>query len=94
MASSATASAVRRLVSKVATTAPTSAATSGTRQFHATGAKRYSNDYIHADHMYDITAMKNRKLKMAVGTFGALAIGIVVPIWAVQFQMKKQGGGL
>lgn len=66
----------------------------GTRQFHATGAKRYSNDYIHADHMYDITAMKNRKLKMAVGTFGALAIGIVVPIWAVQFQMKKQGGGL
>jgi len=64
----------------------------GTRQFHATGAKRYSNDYIHAEHMYDITAMKNRKVKMALGVFGALAFGTVVPIFAVHFQMKKQGG--
>ena len=66
----------------------------GVRQFHATGAKRYSDDYIHADHMYNITAMKNRKLKMGVGVFGSLAIGIMVPIWAVQFQMKKAGGGV
>jgi hypothetical protein len=66
----------------------------GIRQFHATGAKRYSNDYIHAEHMYDITAMKNRKVKMAAGVFGSLAIGIMVPIWAVQYQLKKAGGGM
>jgi len=89
MASSASVSAVRRVVSKVAATTP---AVSGTRQFHATGAKRYSNDYIHAEHMYDITAMKNRKVKMALGVFGSLALGTFVPIWAVHFQMKKQGG--
>ncbi|KAG0600948.1 hypothetical protein M758_11G073100 [Ceratodon purpureus] len=92
MASSVAASAVRRAVSKVAAIAPP--ASSGVRQFHATGAKRYSDDYIHADHMYNITAMKNRKLKMGVGVFGSLAIGIMVPIWAVQFQMKKAGGGV
>lgn len=63
----------------------------GTRQFHSTGAKSYSNDYIHAEHMYNITGMKNRKVKMFVGVFGALAIGTIVPIWAVRFQMKKQG---
>ncbi|KAG0556752.1 hypothetical protein KC19_11G076900 [Ceratodon purpureus] len=89
MASSAAATAVRRAVAKIAPPA-----SSGVRQFHATGAKRYSDDYIHADHMYNITAMKNRKLKMGVGVFGSLAIGIMVPIWAVQFQMKKAGGGV
>ena len=66
----------------------------GVRQFHATGAKRYSNDYIHAEHMYDITSMKNRKLKMGLGVFGSLGLGIMVPIWAVHFQLKKSGGGV
>jgi hypothetical protein len=42
--------------------------------------------------MYDIQGMKSRKLKVFLGTFGALAIGIMVPIWAVQYQTKKQGG--
>ena len=66
----------------------------GIRQFHATGAKRYSDDYIHAEHMYNITGIKNRKAKMAAGVFGSLTIGIMVPIWAVQYQLKKAGGGM
>ncbi|KAH9538619.1 hypothetical protein CY35_15G016100 [Sphagnum magellanicum] len=90
MATSSTASAVRRLATKLA---PSSTITvSGTRQFHASGPKHYGDEYIHAEHMYDIQGMKNRKLKVFLGTFGALAIGIMVPIWAVQYQRKKQGG--
>lgn len=64
----------------------------GTRQFHASGTKHYGDDYLHAEHMYNVQGMKNRKLKVFLGSFGSLALGIMVPVWAVQYQMKKQGG--
>ncbi|CAM6023084.1 unnamed protein product [Sphagnum balticum] len=90
MASSATATVVRRLATKLAKS-PT-ASVSGTRQFHASGPKHYGDDYLHAEHMYNIQGMKNRKLKVFLGSFGSLALGIMVPVWAVHYQMKKQGG--
>ena len=39
--------------------------------------------------MYDFAGMKNRKVKMFFGVFGALAIGTFVPILAVGYQLKK-----
>lgn len=47
------------------------------------------DDYIHAEHMYNLPAMKHRKLKMGIGVFGVLAIGTFVPIGAVIFQQRK-----
>jgi hypothetical protein len=37
--------------------------------------------------------MKQRKLKMFIAVFGSLFFGAAVPIWAVRFQLKKQGPG-
>mmetsp|Transcript_5767 Transcript_5767/g.16512 ORF Transcript_5767/g.16512 Transcript_5767/m.16512 type:complete len:91 (+) Transcript_5767:130-402(+) len=48
--------------------------------------------YIHAEHMYNMTAMKNRKFKMAAGTIGLVGAGITVPCIAVWWSEKKRAG--
>jgi hypothetical protein len=65
------------------------------RTFHASATKllQYSNDYIHAPTMYDITKMKNRKLKFGLGVFGGVAFGTFVPIFAVFHQQHKANAG-
>jgi hypothetical protein len=47
------------------------------------------DDYIHAEHMYNLPAMKNRTLKMALAVSAVVGIGTAVPIVAVIFQQKK-----
>lgn len=75
----------------------------GNRKFHSSGPKQmadhghsdgsiYSNDYIHAPHMYNFTGMKHKRSKMAVMVFGSLALGTCVPIYATHYQMAKSGG--
>ncbi|BBM98718.1 hypothetical protein MPTK1_1g15700 [Marchantia polymorpha subsp. ruderalis] len=58
----------------------------GRREFH------YSNDYIHAPTMYNITAIKNRKLKFGVAVFGGVAVGIIVPMYAYCLQQNRAKG--
>ncbi|KAH9559623.1 hypothetical protein CY35_06G069000 [Sphagnum magellanicum] len=67
--------------------------TTTTRKIHATTARHYAEDYIHAEHMYNLPSMKQRKVKMFIAVFGSLFFGAAVPIWAVRFQLKKQGPG-
>ncbi|KAG6547010.1 hypothetical protein Mapa_011627 [Marchantia paleacea] len=99
MASSLTIVALRR----VATTTKTLVPSVGKRSFHSSGARlggheggssgeMYSNDYLHAPHMYDIPNMKQKSLKMGLLVFGGLALGTAVPIVACQYQQKKTGG--
>ncbi|KAL2653696.1 hypothetical protein R1flu_021824 [Riccia fluitans] len=101
MASSMAVAALRRVASTTKTAVPSL----GKRGFQSSGAKHgghgggasgelYSNDYLHAPHMYDLLGMKQRKLKMGLLIFGGLAFGSAVPIIASQYQQKKQGGGL
>ncbi|GBG68959.1 hypothetical protein CBR_g3658 [Chara braunii] len=48
--------------------------------------------YLHAEHMYDLPSMKNRKLKMGLLVFGGLGFGIAVPLFAVAVQQQKAKG--
>ncbi|KAJ7561281.1 hypothetical protein O6H91_03G021700 [Diphasiastrum complanatum] len=97
----ASASAAVKAVKHLAPTLGASGASRiGSRALHAGGIKQtsehggsYGADYLHAEHMYNIPAMSHRKLKFGLGVFGALAIGIGVPIFAVVFQQKKQSAG-
>ncbi|BBM99130.1 hypothetical protein MPTK1_1g18980 [Marchantia polymorpha subsp. ruderalis] len=100
MASSSTIVALRRVASMSKTIVPSAA---GKRSFHSSGARMgghgggssgemYSNDYLHAPHMYDLPNMKQKSLKMGLLVFGGLALGTAVPIVACQYQQKKTGG--
>ncbi|CAM6082778.1 unnamed protein product [Calypogeia fissa] len=84
MANAAAITVVRRLVSSAKSASP---AKIGNRKFHSSGPKKmadhghsdgsmYSNDYLHAPHMYNFTGMKNKRLKMGFMVFGSLAIGV------------------
>ncbi|XP_022719880.1 uncharacterized protein LOC111277737 [Durio zibethinus] len=70
--------------------------------FHSTGVKRmrkghaHGHDepyYLHAKHLHDLDRMKHQKLKMSLGVFTALSVGVFVPINAVIFQLKKTASG-
>ncbi|MCD7465595.1 hypothetical protein HAX54_001603 [Datura stramonium] len=37
----------------------------------------------------NLDRMSNQKLKMTVGVWSAVAIGVIVPVYAVVFQQKK-----
>ncbi|KAK4375278.1 hypothetical protein RND71_005955 [Anisodus tanguticus] len=69
------------------------------REFHSTGVKRmggHGHDepfYLHAKHMYNLDRMSNQKLKMTLGVWSAVAIGVIVPVYAVVFQQKKTASG-
>jgi hypothetical protein len=52
----------------------------------------YSNDYIHAETMYNLTAMKGRTIKFGALVWGGVSIGIVVPLIACHFQQQKAKG--
>ncbi|CAM6105154.1 unnamed protein product [Calypogeia fissa] len=97
MANAAAITVVRRLVSSAKSASP---AKIGNRKFHSSGPKKmadhghsdgsmYSNDYLHATHMYNFTGMKNKRLKMGFMVFGSLALGAAVPIYATHFQLTK-----
>jgi len=45
--------------------------------------------YIHAKHMYDVGATKNRKLVFGVATAAIVLIGGYIPVFAIQFQQNK-----
>ncbi|CAN4097984.1 unnamed protein product [Withania somnifera] len=69
------------------------------REFHLTSIKRmggHGHDepfYLHAKHMYNLDRMSNQKLKLTLGVWSAVAIGVVVPVYAVIFQQKKTASG-
>lgn len=48
------------------------------------------DDYIHAEHMYNITAMKNRKIKFALGTITLVGLGVGIPALAVHWTQAKR----
>lgn len=50
------------------------------------------DDYVHAEHMYNITAMTNRKLKFALGTIVLVGAGVGIPAWAVHWTQSKRMG--
>lgn len=50
------------------------------------------DDYIHAPQMYNITAMKGRKFKFALGVGGVVALGVSIPLIACQWQFIKARG--
>ena len=45
--------------------------------------------YLHAPNMYNITAMKHRKLKFGAACLGIVGAGIGVPYLAVHWQISK-----
>lgn len=65
----------------------------GSRALHSAPAKAGSSyeSYVHADHMYNLQAMKYRKFKIGLGVFGSLAVGTLVPVYAVVYANKKTG---
>ncbi|KAJ8531147.1 hypothetical protein K7X08_025878 [Anisodus acutangulus] len=69
------------------------------RGIHSTGVTRmggHGHDepfYLHAKHMYNLDRMSNQKLKMTLGVWSAVAIGVIVPVYAVVFQQKKTTSG-
>ncbi|CEF96550.1 unnamed product [Ostreococcus tauri] len=48
--------------------------------------------YIHAKHMYDVGATKNRKLVFGLATFSVVFLGTAIPIYAINFQQSKTQG--
>lgn len=42
--------------------------------------------------MYNITAMKHRKLKWAAGTIFLVGSGVAIPAWAVHWTQAKRMG--
>lgn len=63
------------------------------REVHTTSSRGYSNDYIHAETMYNLTAMTNRKMKFGALVWGGVFAGTVIPLIAVSFQQAKARGG-
>ncbi|KAK9743295.1 hypothetical protein RND81_03G229900 [Saponaria officinalis] len=79
--------------SKIITSKPAS------REIHSSGTKMmggHGHDepfYMHAKHMYNLDRMKHQKIKMPLAVFSAVSIGVLVPIFAVNFQQKKTASG-
>eukprot|EP00227_Mantoniella_beaufortii_P012570 CAMPEP_0197575038 /NCGR_PEP_ID=MMETSP1326-20131121/580_1 /TAXON_ID=1155430 /ORGANISM="Genus nov. species nov., Strain RCC2288" /LENGTH=96 /DNA_ID=CAMNT_0043137733 /DNA_START=51 /DNA_END=341 /DNA_ORIENTATION=- len=90
MSSSALVNGVRRALAQRSSAA-------ATRSFRSTAPKRYeagSNGepaYIHAPEMYDIGAMKYRKLTIGTAILSIVLIGGSIPVYAVHFQQTKAG---
>lgn len=61
-------------------------------EVHASNKKMYSNDYIHAETMYNLTAMTGRNMKFGALVWGGVGIGIFVPMIACNFQQRKARG--
>ncbi|KAL3503903.1 hypothetical protein ACH5RR_033744 [Cinchona calisaya] len=89
---------MRSCASKLFTSTESLLSKSMNRGFHSTGVKRmggghtHGHDepyYLHAKHMYNLDRMKNQGLKMTLGVFTAVSIGVAVPVYAVIFQQKK-----
>lgn len=53
---------------------------------------RVQDDYIHAPSMYNITAIKNRKIKFGAAVAGLVGLGAAIPWIAAQWQFKKARG--
>eukprot|EP00250_Pteridium_aquilinum_P035017 c8465_g1_i1 orf=126-431(+) len=97
MAAAIAQAASKRLASLAVSSAPKQI--SGVKQLHTSASKQMSSshdshshsydDYLHAEHMYNLPNMKNAKLKMGLAVFAVVAIGTGVPIFAVHFQQKK-----
>ncbi|CAM6105169.1 unnamed protein product [Calypogeia fissa] len=87
--------ALRQLLCRKAAPAASSNLGKPGRSFHASAPTQleYSNDYIHAPTMYNLTKMKGRKLKFGILVFGGVAAGTLVPILAVCFQQSKAAAG-
>ncbi len=49
-------------------------------------------DYLHAEHMYNIPAMKNRKLKFGSAIVAVVGLGSAIPWIACEFQFMKARG--
>ncbi|KAG0584893.1 hypothetical protein KC19_3G243300 [Ceratodon purpureus] len=67
--------------------------TSKQNELHASKNQMYSNDYIHAETMYNLTAMTGRNVKFGALVWGGVATGIFVPLIACSFQQRKAKGG-
>ncbi|KAK4718967.1 hypothetical protein R3W88_017305 [Solanum pinnatisectum] len=90
---------LRSCASKLITSSESILSKTVKREFHSTGVKRmggHGHDepfYLHAKHMYNLDRMSNQKLKMTLGVWSAVAIGVIVPVYAVVFQQKKTASG-
>ncbi|XP_024380202.1 uncharacterized protein [Physcomitrium patens] len=62
-------------------------------EVRASGSRYYSNDYIHAESMYNLTAMSGRSVKFGALVWGGVLTGILVPLCACNFQQRKPRGG-
>jgi len=62
-------------------------------EVQASKNQRYSNDYIHAETMYNLPAMTNRSIKFGALVWGGVFSGIFIPLLACSFQQKKAKGG-
>ncbi|XP_006350336.1 uncharacterized protein [Solanum tuberosum] len=91
--------ALRSCASKLITSSQTVFSNSVSRGIHSTSVTRmggHGHDepfYLHAKHMYNLDRMSNQKLKMTLGVWSAVAIGVIVPVYAVVFQQKKTASG-
>ena len=56
----------------------------------ARDARGRAQAYIHAKHMYDVGATKNRKLVFGVATAAIVLIGGYIPVFAIQFQVRAR----
>lgn len=66
----------------------------GARTLHVSKilTEKYSPEYEHAETMYNLPAMKNRKMKFGIGVFGSVAMGAILPVVACNFQQRKAKG--
>ncbi|KAF9670624.1 hypothetical protein SADUNF_Sadunf13G0088200 [Salix dunnii] len=72
------------------------------RGIHSTGVKRMGGGHAHghdepfylqAKHMYNVVRMKYQRIKLPLAVFTALSIGVIVPVYAVIFQQKRNASG-
>eukprot|EP00244_Chara_vulgaris_P012928 TRINITY_DN705_c1_g1_i3.p2 TRINITY_DN705_c1_g1~~TRINITY_DN705_c1_g1_i3.p2 ORF type:complete len:105 (-),score=32.85 TRINITY_DN705_c1_g1_i3:67-345(-) len=92
MASAAIGSMRRLAASAPARRVATRSFQTGTKPKASSGYGGDEPAYLHADRMYDLPSMKNRKLKMGLLVFGGLGFGIAVPLFAVAVQQQKAKG--
>ncbi|KAL6772041.1 hypothetical protein ACKKBG_A28740 [Auxenochlorella protothecoides x Auxenochlorella symbiontica] len=76
---------------KVARTA-SRAVRSFTSSSKAASGGHHEPDYVHAPSMYNLPAMKNRKLKFGLSVGGVVALGIALPVIACQWQQIRARG--
>ncbi|XP_009624725.1 uncharacterized protein [Nicotiana tomentosiformis] len=91
--------ALRSSASKLITSSQSLLSNAVSRGIHSTSVRRMGGHghhepfYLHAKHMYNLDRMSNQKLKMTLGVWSAVAIGVIVPVYAVVFQQKKTASG-